>query len=566
MPPTNEHVEVKIHTSMKSQPILRRTKLLVPFLSAISLILLYALLQQSQVVTIERFIVIGICIALPISILFIETCNCSNTMMQRCTTGSFLLAIVMTQCPTILSSFITSCILTIGGLLARPLQKPMLNSTQQSSPNISPLERGSSRYGDTDRERRKPIPQSYEDSKSTQIYNHEDLKAIHDSWWKRIPPKARGIFAALLLVIILINENFFIWFVSSAYKPSHGPPYPEALQDNGRDFLLFIQTKCNFTMKDIQWARDTLNVQWSLVSSSCTVLLLLDLGWAVFEGHKKTIWSMGARVVLTLGLSRLIRTLAFTLTVLPSQMPNCYIRRFPLPVPEFGSWEWFKEGWVPRSKGGCNDLIISGHAVITSGFGCLITDALSPAKRYKGKRLASTGQRKGLFFGNGCASSWAVWMLVAVDYSIEVFQGFHYSIDMLLGMIITRLVFSVLADFGCCDEEEIDEIMRVKRRPTSFATLALETKASDDEGHGKQNDSFKMGQSTFSKDVSMVDWAKYSLPPLVAFTWMNFTKVNPNYAIFMYSSLAIVSYSKKDEEHSKFLIFCVLYIALTLYL
>jgi len=493
-----------------------------------------------------------------------------------------------------LSSFITSILLSIGGLVARPQEKPTImspESTQKlSSRNISPLEKGNNLRAVNEVEKlQNTIPQCNElndqkyykngvgngnrgqqDLSPTQIYDQN----VHDanySWWKRIPPKSRGILAALLLIIILINENFFIWFVSSAYTPSHSPPFPEALQDNGRDLLLFLKTKCNFTMADIQWARDTLNVQWSLVSSSCIVLLLLDLGWAVFEGHDKTIWSVGARTVLTVALARLIRTLAFTLTVLPSQMANCYLRRFPYPVPEFGSWEWFKEGWVPRSKGGCNDLIISGHAVITSGFGCLITDALSPAKHGRIGRtvriIQGKEKKQGLLFGNGCASSWAIWMLVTVDYSIEVFQGFHYSIDMLLGMIITRLVFSVLSDFGRCDEDEVDEIMRVKRRPASFASLDLKTKESDDgDGHGKATVSFPSRKSSILSGISTFDLSRYSLPPFVAFVWMNYTAINANYAIFLYSLLAALFYSKKDEEYAKFHIFCVLYIALSLYL
>ena len=72
---------------------------------------------------------------------------------------------------------------------------------------------------------------------------------------------------------------------------------------------------------------------------------------------------MATRAIWCIIISRSIRTVAFMLTVLPSQRPGCYARRFP-PVPD--TWQSFLAvGFSKlRASGGCNDLVISGHATI----------------------------------------------------------------------------------------------------------------------------------------------------------------------------------------------------------
>ena len=68
-------------------------------------------------------------------------------------------------------------------------------------------------------------------------------------------------------------------------------------------------------------------------------------------------FAMMTRVAACIGISRVIRTIAFMLTVLPSPRSDCYSRRFP-PVPD--TWrEYLKIGFTQmRGMGGCNDLII----------------------------------------------------------------------------------------------------------------------------------------------------------------------------------------------------------------
>ena len=74
-------------------------------------------------------------------------------------------------------------------------------------------------------------------------------------------------------------------------------------------------------------------------------------------------FGMATRSIWCIIISRAIRTVAFMLTVLPSQRPGCYGRRFP-PVPD--TWlEFLTIGFGQlRASGGCNDLIISGAALL----------------------------------------------------------------------------------------------------------------------------------------------------------------------------------------------------------
>ncbi len=81
---------------------------------------------------------------------------------------------------------------------------------------------------------------------------------------------------------------------------------------------------------------------------------------------------MATRSIWCIIIARSIRTVAFMLTVLPSQRPGCYSRRFP-PVPD--TWrEFLVIGFGRlRSSGGCNDLIISGAALHRLGMSLGIT-------------------------------------------------------------------------------------------------------------------------------------------------------------------------------------------------
>ena len=59
-------------------------------------------------------------------------------------------------------------------------------------------------------------------------------------------------------------------------------------------------------------------------------------------------FGMMSRTVVTITVSRAIRTVAFLLTVLPNPRPGCYLRRFPVPAPD--TWRgFFATGFARRA-------------------------------------------------------------------------------------------------------------------------------------------------------------------------------------------------------------------------
>lgn len=96
-------------------------------------------------------------------------------------------------------------------------------------------------------------------------------------------------------------------------------------------------------------------------------------------------------------------------------------------------------GFLPNSRGGCNDLILSGHATVTSTLGCASTSVASNTR-----------------------FSMALWTLMALDYSIEAYQGLHYSVDMWLGCIVTCLLWQLTKPLELEGESEERTRSRVK--------------------------------------------------------------------------------------------------------
>ena len=235
--------------------------------------------------------------------------------------------------------------------------------------------------------------------------------------------------AAIAMTLSLLMENFFIWVVSATYYPSH-QGYPEPLQDNGRLLQTFLlQNLMGLNRRDVVQIRGLMNVQWVLVSAAFMAFIVAELQWL----KKRTFSGLALRALATFATVRAIRTISFLLTVLPSQNPNCYRQHFPLPPNDWISW--LMVGMHPQTHGGCNDLIISGHACVTSTMACL---AISAAGNMR--------------------FSIALWSLLVLDFCIEVYEGFHYSVDMWMGGLITFLLwrsFSWLEDEAASDNREL---------------------------------------------------------------------------------------------------------------
>lgn len=222
----------------------------------------------------------------------------------------------------------------------------------------------------------------------------------------------------VFLTIVMASENFFIWVVSATFEKGWDPrTAPDPLQDNGRRLLQSFFTSLDMTKREVVSMRRVWNVQWALVAALGTALCTVDFH------PTRQLWSMGCRTILTLASARFLRTISFLLTVLPSQNKFCYGQHFPNPPPT--DWtEWLLEGLQPNSSGGCNDLIVSGHATVTTTAACV-----------------AVGMADDPLF------SLAVSLLLALDFAVEIFEGFHYSVDMWMGAVLVGLLWRVWKPF-----------------------------------------------------------------------------------------------------------------------
>ena len=324
----------------------------------------------------------------------------SVAKLTRLIATSFLMSIVCNQFPKWLSALVACVSLFFFGVASRQAALLSYECATKS------------------KETRETVASDYRPNSAQRI-------------WSNLGVKERAVLAAIILAVVMLTENFAIWVVSATYPPGmDGSSSP--LQDNGRIVLerlamrVFDVKAPWMARRSLQRLRDGLNVQWALVTSFGTSLVCLELGLGRVRtsthARRRTLAGLTLRALITLALARLIRTLSFSLTVLPSQMSNCYASHFPTP-PE--KWtEWLMVGFLPNSRGGCNDLILSGHATITSTITCAFTSAAS-----------------------NVPFSMAVWTLVALDYSIEAYQGLHYSVDMWLGCVITCLLWQLTRPF-----------------------------------------------------------------------------------------------------------------------
>lgn len=131
-------------------------------------------------------------------------------------------------------------------------------------------------------------------------------------------------------------------------------------------------------------------------------------------------FGMGARFMDAIAWSHALRTIAFMITVLPNPQPGCYAANFP-PVPDT-LWGFLSVGFSAKRGSGCNDLVISGHGVV-----------------YAAVPLAfQTYYPQSLRRGGTAAVAWVAVTKLCLQ---EVVDKTHYSVDMLLAVAVTVLVW-----------------------------------------------------------------------------------------------------------------------------
>lgn len=257
------------------------------------------------------------------------------------------------------------------------------------------------------------------------------------------PGRLKAAVAAIFMAVIFIFDNFSVWVVAATYEQGITGT-PEPLQDNGKILQQFLLTKqLGLAHRSIVAIRSILNVQWALAASLAMTFGVVDL--QLVKG--RTVWGMALRALLMLAALRVIRVLSFLMTVLPSQNPHCFGQRFPSPPP--ADWlSWIEVGLRPQSNGGCNDLIVSGHATVLTTFACVSASIAGHP-----------------------VISMALWSMLATDFLLEVYEGFHYSVDMWMGALIGTMMWRVLAPL-----EQVDPNTTLtghkQLKPLSSTTLA----------------------------------------------------------------------------------------------
>eukprot|EP00878_Enallax_costatus_P012058 GHUV01012590.1.p2 GENE.GHUV01012590.1~~GHUV01012590.1.p2 ORF type:complete len:216 (+),score=33.40 GHUV01012590.1:550-1197(+) len=136
--------------------------------------------------------------------------------------------------------------------------------------------------------------------------------------------------------------------------------------------------------------------------------------------HPYSGFGVMSRFCLTICFSRILRTVSFMSTVLPSPRPGCYRRRFPPPPDTV--WGMIKVGIKQlRGFGGCNDLVFSGH-------GAFWTLGPLTFQTYYPNRLSTS----------------LLWIALIQTSIRDVIDKQHYSVDMFLAVVATWAVWDWL--------------------------------------------------------------------------------------------------------------------------
>ncbi len=202
-------------------------------------------------------------------------------------------------------------------------------------------------------------------------------------------------------------------YLHACVPPTHLTAIPTSAQDNlelAYKALRDALPPGGAPLLDAAFAHEWIGIKQKLVA-------LVALGFAaVFDAVPFSGFGMMTRFVACTVAARAIRTVAFLLTVLPNPRPLCYAGRFP-PVPDTVA-EFLRIGFAKmRSGGGCNDLIISGHAVIYTAVCCAYSE-----------------------YYPGVASK-ILWLALLRSSVRGPLTVQHYSVDMFLAAVVTALTW-----------------------------------------------------------------------------------------------------------------------------
>lgn len=238
-------------------------------------------------------------------------------------------------------------------------------------------------------------------------------------WRDELVHAPRFVGAVLTLLAVVAVENFCTWATSASDLSKYEPQQP--LQDNVEIGLRWLVARFpGAAAAALGWRVDMHALLY------CFVALCLSAAWDAIEFSG---FGVATRFLDTVSWTHALRTLSFMVTVLPNPKQLCYTRwsKFP-PVPQ-DAWEFIKIGFSAKRGSGCNDLIISGHGVIYAA----VPLALHTFGPGAGGTRGARGRRTAVA---------VAWLAVAKLCAQEVLDKTHYSVDMLLAVVVTALVWS----------------------------------------------------------------------------------------------------------------------------
>eukprot|EP00262_Sarcandra_glabra_P000720 TRINITY_DN10841_c0_g1_i1.p1 TRINITY_DN10841_c0_g1~~TRINITY_DN10841_c0_g1_i1.p1 ORF type:complete len:428 (+),score=38.76 TRINITY_DN10841_c0_g1_i1:65-1348(+) len=277
--------------------------------------------------------------------------------------------------------------------------------------------------------------------------------------------RAAPAFVASLLFMIptLLLEAMAVRFVTAVLGLDwhrSAPPLP----DTGQWLFLSLNEKLPHVVVEILRAR--------IIGLHHYLMLFLMLAFSVlFNSVKAPGLGLGARYMFTMAIGRLLRTITFASTILPSLRPWCATSRYRIPsyphpwaqkyyipyasdsnaiskliqsdthyanvekypgeyqpdwgvmsflidilrptVPEGSSW--YKV--LKRAGGGCNDLLYSGHMLVA------VLTAMAWTEAYGGWTSA------------------LIWLLVLHSAQREIRERHHYSVDCVVAIYVGILLW-----------------------------------------------------------------------------------------------------------------------------
>uniref|UniRef100_A0A7C9DGH4 Sphingomyelin synthase-like domain-containing protein n=2 Tax=Opuntia streptacantha TaxID=393608 RepID=A0A7C9DGH4_OPUST len=269
------------------------------------------------------------------------------------------------------------------------------------------------------------------------------------------------------------------------------------LPDTGQWLLLAMNEHLPQTVVDILRAH--------IIGLHHYLMLFIMLGFSVlFDSVKAPGLGLGARYLFTMAIGRLLRTITFVSTILPSPRPWCAVVRYQ--VPSYPHW-WAQKYYVPyasdanaireviyqdfayadpgklrgdyrpdwgsmsflidflrpthsegpswyhllkRASGGCNDLLYSGHMLVA------VLTAMAWTEAYGG------------------FSSVLIWLLVMHSAQREIRERHHYTVDCVAAIYVGILLWKMTGFLW--SSENVSRIKRLAKLERIEARLTRAAK------------------------------------------------------------------------------------------